>query len=77
MGGLPCDWNKGLSGIRQIEGKLFGQHGSDFLAETAISAALAKDCGIADGMGHRWRGRWFSRGGGVGGKSYIGGVSKK
>ena len=27
MGGIPRDWDEGLSGLRQIEVELFGQHG--------------------------------------------------
>ena len=47
MGGLPCDWDKGLFGLHQLECELFGRHGA---ARTAAAtwAALANLAALSD-----------------------------
>ena len=35
VGGIPCDWNEGLSGLCQLEGELFGRHSAAFMAAAA------------------------------------------
>ena len=49
MGGIPCDWEGGLSGINQLDSELFGQHCASLitaalwvvLEKTAVWVALA------------------------------------
>ena len=62
VGGLPCDRDKGISGLCQLEGELFGRHGASLPAAAAWVALATFDA--------------LAKNGGVSGVRNIGGVRK-